>query len=624
MRICLESYCHKTAGLVLGCALSAVVAGSVLASDASDVGTRVTDEVVSIPPMKALRAEAVVLPKALSSEDADRYRRLFALQVDGNWKAADRLIAKLQDRLLMGHVLAQRYLHRTKYRSKYKELKDWMAHYADHPEAGRLYKLALRRKPAKWRAPNRPVRPLTLAASSVSDADSEALPRAPRKRLSRDQYRKSRQLRNRIRRNLNNGWTLAAKNLLSDASVKALLSDVEYDRARAGLAHGYFIDGRDEWALDWATKASKRSGKYVPEAHWTAGLAAWRLNKLDLAAEQFGLAAQGKGLGSWLTSASAFWAARSHLVNRQPEQVNRWLIAAAAHPRTFYGMLAARMLGRETSFNWTTPAIEQDAFKALTEKPRGRRSLALVQVGQTGRAVRELTILAAAVTDPDIAQGMLVLAARANMPALAMRLDAHLYPNGSGYDGASYPVAAWEPKGGYRIDRALIFALIRQESAFNPKAKSWAGASGLMQLMPRTASFVARDRRLHGSNRRALFEPELNLTIGQRYIEILRDDQQIAGGLFQIAAAWNGGPGNLSRWRRKIDHRDDPLLFIEAIPSRETRNFIERVLTNLWVYRSRLGQRDPSLDAIAAGKWPVYTALDADIQIADTDGNSRQ
>jgi soluble lytic murein transglycosylase-like protein len=500
-----------------------------------------------------------------------------------------------------------------------------MAHYADHPEAARLYKLALRRKPARWRAPNRPVRPLTLEASGASDADLEAQPRAPRKRLSRAQYRKSRQFRNRIRRNLNNGWTLAAKNLLANASVKALLSDVEYDRARARLAHGYFIDGRDEWALDWATKASKRSGKYVPQAYWTAGLAAWRMNNLDLAAEQFGLAAQGKGLGAWLTSASAFWAARSHLVNRQPEQVNRWLIAAAAHPRTFYGMLAARMLGRETSFNWTTPAIEQAAFKALTEKPRGRRSMALVQVGQTHRAERELTILAAAaaVTDPNIAQGMLVLAARANMPALAMRLDARLYPNGGGYDGASYPVAAWEPKGGYRVDRALIFALIRQESAFNPKAKSWAGASGLMQLMPRTASFVARDRRLHGSNRRALFEPELNLSIGQRYIEMLRDDQKIAGGLFQIAAAWNGGPGNLARWRRKTDHRDDPLLFIEAIPSRETRNFIERVLTNLWVYRSRLGQRDPSLDAIAAGEWPVYMALDPDIQIAGTDGSTR-
>ena len=625
MRIRVESYWHKTARLALVCVFGAVVAGSAVAADAADSGKQVADDVVSIAPTKTLRAEAVVLPKVLSADDADRYRRIFALQVDGKWKVADRLIAKLQERLLMGHVLAQRYLHPTKYRSKYKELKDWMAQYADHPEAGRLYKLALRRKPARWRAPNPPVRPVTPEAAGAY-ADPDALPPAPRKRLSRAQNRESRRIQRRIRWYLRKGWTLAAKKLLMDSSIKALLSDVEYDRARAGLAHGYFIDGRDAWALDWATKALARSSQYVPEAHWTVGLAAWRMGKLDLASEHFGLAAQSKGLGPWLSSASAFWAARSHLVNRHPEQVNRWLIAAAAHPRTFYGMLAARLLGHETSFNWTPPAIEQGAFKALTEKPRGRRSLALVQVGQTRRAERELTILAtaASVTDPDIGQGMLALAARANMPALAMRLDARLYPDGGGYDGASYPVADWQPKGGYRIDRAFIFALIRQESAFNPKAKSWAGASGLMQLMPRTASFVARDHRLHGSKRRTLFEPVLNLSIGQRYLEMLRDDRQIAGSLFQIAAAWNGGPGNLARWRRKIDHRDDPLLFIEAIPSRETRNFIEQVLTNLWVYRSRLGQRDPSLDAIAAGKWPVYTALDPDIQIAGTDGSNRQ
>ena len=78
----------------------------------------------------------------------------------------------------------------------------------------------------------------------------------------------------------------------------------------------------------------------------------------------------------------------------------------------------------------------------------------------------------------------------------------------------------WTPKGGFRVDRALIFALIRQESAFNPKARSWAGASGLMQLMPRTAGFVANDRRYRGAKRRRLFEPALNLELGQTYVEM--------------------------------------------------------------------------------------------------------
>ena len=81
------------------------------------------------------------------------------------------------------------------------------------------------------------------------------------------------------------------------------------------------------------------------------------------------------------------------------------------------------------------------------------------------------------------------------------------------------------------------------------------------------------------------------------------------GAIFQLAAAWNGGPGNLNKWRRRVDDMGDPLFFIERLPSRETRNFIEHVLTNLWIYRNRLGQDAPSLDAVASGAWPSYNAL---------------
>ena len=80
-----------------------------------------------------------------------------------------------------------------------------------------------------------------------------------------------------------------------------------------------------------------------------------------------------------------------------------------------------------------------------------------------------------------------------------------------------------------------------------------------------------------------------------------------------FAAAWNGGPGNLNKWRRQTDNLGDALFFMESIPSRETRTFVEHVFTNLWIYRSRLGQPMPSLDAIASGEWPAYTALDGKV-----------
>jgi len=91
-----------------------------------------------------------------------------------------------------------------------------------------------------------------------------------------------------------------------------------------------------------------------------------------------------------------------------------------------------------------------------------------------------------------------------------------------------------------------------------------------------------------------------------------------------MAAAWNGGPGNLRKWRKRNDDMGDPLFLIESLPSRETRQFIERVLANLWIYRHRLGQDTPSLDAIAAGRRPVYTALGSDSEeVAQTNGSSK-
>ena len=111
-------------------------------------------------------------------------------------------------------------------------------------------------------------------------------------------------------------------------------------------------------------------------------------------------------------------------------------------------------------------------------------------------------------------------------------------------------------------------------------------------------------------NQHELYDPELNMSLGQKYIQHLIADPAVGGNLFYMTTAYNAGPGNLRKWQNGVDYRDDPLLFIEGIRSRETRNFVERVLTNFWVYRLRLGQDVPSLEAAAAGEWPVYIPLD--------------
>jgi hypothetical protein len=86
----------------------------------------------------------------------------------------------------------------------------------------------------------------------------------------------------------------------------------------------------------------------------------------------------------------------------------------------------------------------------------------------------------------------------------------------------------------------------------------------------------------------------------------------VGGDLFRLATAYNGGPGNLRSWTR-ISKAEDPLLFIESLPIRESRMYVEHVLTNLWIYRARLGQPAPSLADVAANRWPAYAALDGKV-----------
>lgn len=549
----------------------------------------------------------------LGRDDAALYRRIMDVQKKGDWKVADRLIAEVKDPVLMGHVMAQRYLHPTGYRSRYKELKAWLAKYNDLPEAGRLYKIALHRRPANWRLPKAPVNGY-LGGSG--DAATVTVKPRNRKRLSRAQRRHVRTYKRRIKSWLRKGWTKSAKSLIRSKQVRRLFTDADMDWAKARLAFAYFVDGRDQWALKWAGEAAARSGARTPEAHWTAGLAAWRLQKFDVAAGHFETLAGQPGLSPWFTSAAAFWAARANLVGGRPEKVNALLLKALAAPRTFYGLLAGRILGEPANFRWAAPPLSASQLQSLTKKPAVRRAVALIQIGERRLAERDLRGLAAR---SNIKQATVILAfaARADMPALSVRLNDRIFPSGGGYDAAAFPIPGWRPKGGFSVDRALIYALARQESGFNPNAKSGAGARGLLQLMPGTASFVAGDRRFRGAKRRTLFKPEVNLTLGQKYIEFLLKDKKVGGDLFLLAAAWNGGPGNLNKWRRRVDDLGDPLFFIESLPSRETRVFIERVMANLWIYRFRLEQKAPSLDLLAAGDWPVYQALEGgSLQVA--------
>ncbi len=559
------------------------------------------------------------VPRPLEQAEVERYARIFALQREGQWKVADAEIAKLGDPLLLGHVMAQRMLHPTLYRSSYAELRDWLEAYLDHPEAPVVYRLAMRRKPAKEAAPLRP----DAAYLSGGGTDFGVFgQRPPREELnlSEAEAAKARKIKAQIRARVRSGWPTGAKEVLESPQARGLLDSVEYDELRALIATGYFAYAKDETALALAEETARHARGKVPQAHWIAGIAAWRLGDPELATRHFEAVAKSEYASRWDVAAAGFWAARANLVTRNPAEVSRWLTIAAAEPRSFYGMLARRALGMDLEFDWSGPVLDSRAMERLRAEPGVLRALALVQAGEHGRAESELRKLYLN-ADPELAEAIYAIALAGEFPALAMRIGLKINrETGAMPDAAFYPVPNWTPAEGYRINRSLLFAVIRQESRFDAGARSGAGARGLMQIMPGTARFLADDGEADGAD--DLDDPEANIALGQQYISHLMYDESVQGNLLMLVAAYNGGPGKLAEWRRKIDDNGDPLLFLESIPSPETRNFIERVLANMWIYQHRLGQPSPSMDALVAGDWPAYTPFDgSDIEVVA--GNER-
>ena len=310
------------------------------------------------------------------------------------------------------------------------------------------------------------------------------------------------------------------------------------------------------------------------------------------------------GRSGWFVAGGAFWTARARLFAHQPEEVSHWLSVAADQPETFYGLLARHILGLPMPFRWELSEIDEAALAALDGSPDGQNALALIASRDTERAERFVRSLVAR-GRTDLAHGAMVAAESAGMADLAFRLARLLAPYGVQFDRAAYPLPRWQPEGGFSTDRALVYALMRQESNFRPGAVSPAGARGVMQLMPSTARFVARASGFAG-NAAQFRRPEVNIALGERYLEMLLADDSVGPDLFLLTAAWNGGPANVGRWRREVEASDDPLLFIETIPFSETRSFIEHVLANLWIYRHRLGTQSTSLDSLAAGRWPTW------------------
>jgi soluble lytic murein transglycosylase-like protein len=562
-------------------------------AQASDGGDAFTQEFALAYPRVVLRtAPEVAWPHPLTPSDAALSRRIFVLQVHGRLAEAGRLTAELASPLLLGTIYADRYLGRF-HRSTPEELRTWLDEFAGEADAPAIYALLLRRMAKGAKAPPVPPAP-SLAPDAAADA-GQPTDDDPQPGIRRDP-KLDRAVAARLQRdNAAGALHLVAAHRRLDPAYAALL--------RAEVARTLFATNRDTEALKTALGTDHRR---VAEAGFIGGLAAWRLGRIEQARELFEAAGRAPVASASIRAAASFWAARANARLHQAGAARAWARKAAADPGTLYGLLARRILGLRTGIIPNPGLLTQADVDAVAALPAGRRAFALLQVEQRQRAAAELRLAWAQVkNDAALRRSVLLVATAAGLHDLAGEF-AMLEAAADGNGPPAPPVPPLKPALGFQVDPALVYALTRTESNFDPDAQSAAGARGLMQIMPVTAQFVAGDSPLSAG---ALTDPGVNLALGQRYVLWLAQQDPIGGDLLRLLAGYNLGVGGLAHVLAGMQDHGDPLLFLEAIPVAETRGFVRDVLTWSWLYAAQLHVPAPSLDALAAGEFPRFTPL---------------
>ena len=495
-------------------------------------------------------------PQALSSADRLSYTTAFDALRRGDLELARASARQAQDRILLGEVEFERLFHRD-HSATYEELSAWLEDYSDLPMAPRAYALALRRRPDGAPEPKRPAGVGGRTWDSVVDAGGAA-----------------------------------------DDPMKAARIAFNADDLSGAYRIGVEIG-------DW----------------WTAGLAAWRLGEFADSFRAFERVATDPTEDPWVRAGAAWWTARAAGRTGRQDRINDYLRMAAQWPSTFYGQIALRQLGEEPEIlnqgprAYAAPSSRRSPLRQasvqvdsremagfIDQNTQAKRTLALFEVGRRADAEQALrTGLRTAATDT----------ARRMWTAIAETIDQR--PTGTAdalkIDATRYPMPVLEPEGGFTVERALVYAVARKETDFNPEVRSSAGAYGLMQVMPGTAAELSGDRAFVTEPER-LFQPAVNMKLGQAYLNRMLQLPAFQGDLLRTVASYNAGPGPMLSALRKLGQDPDPLLLIETIDVPQARDYVEKVVAAYWIYQRLMGGPLNTLDAVVAGRPNINIGLD--------------
>ena len=375
-------------------------------------------------------------------------------------------------------------------------------------------------------------------------------------------------------------------------------------QARAVQVHRALGQGRVREALRLAENHGQKPGTTnYADAEWLAGWIELRLlHEPKQALKHFDAVAD--AVRYPISRARAeYWQGRAQEDLGKSKEASDSFAAAANFSATYYGQVAALRI--DASARFVLPPSPKPAVfqrEVFESKELVRVVRALGQVGEEDLKEVFIKRLGGLATTPEEAVLVADLAVSEMRPDLAVRLARQTWHGEVPLTVHSYPTRTLPPT--VSTEGALVLAVIRQESAFDPRAVSRAGALGLMQLMPATARKTASGLGLRYASNRLTDDPDYNVQVGSAYLTQLLDD---FGGSYALAlAAYNAGPARVREWMR--DNGDprspqvDMIDWIEMIPFDETRNYVQRVLEALNIYREQIGGVRVGLDGENSGQ----------------------
>ncbi|MEQ9333522.1 lytic transglycosylase domain-containing protein [Thalassobaculum sp.] len=414
----------------------------------------------------------------------------------------------------------------------------------------------------------------------------------------------------RIRWRRQRGLVTEARELLFEAPPKPEFEALWWrERAwhiREALDRGSYQDG---YLL--AASHVQRGGIAFAEAEWLAGWIALRfLDQPADALRHFRQLYENVSTPISLGRA-AYWAGRAADALGDSADARAWYGRGAEQATTFYGQLAAARLGATEIALAAADPLSEEKRQAFLARDLVRATASLIRVDRRKLAERFLRTLAYRAADEDESVAIARLAAEHGFTSTAVYAARRAARSGAALIDLGYPLL--DPLPDMTPEPALVHAIIRQESGFDRDAISRAGARGLMQLMPGTAKDTARSVGVDYDLGALIADPSYNVRLGRTYLNAMIE--RFDGQYVLAIAAYNAGPHRVNQWIGRYGHPSSPdvdvIDWIEKIPFSETRNYVQRVLEGLHVYRGRLPQQASLMLAATTWRpqavWCVYS-----------------